>query len=279
MRKTVTVLGIFLAMAMLVSGCATGKIDLLKKEIQGVKRTAAGLKEKVKKVEKAVTYLDDRLTEVETAGIAPTESAMVVPVPVKRTVLKPAETTKFAKDAEPKPKFPAPAPPEVKSPKAKSLEFWLAQLAIQVDAHDKRLNAHDRKFSDLQRRIAEAEDETKPLYLWTQSFATDSSKLTSKNEKKLDGLALELLKGTLKVEEKVEGHADPRGKEEDNQKLSKERAQSCIDHLLTKLGPDNDVAWEAGTKWKDYFVAMATGETSRYGNHKYNRRVRFQKRK
>jgi len=169
------------------------------------------------------------------------------------------------------------------------LEYQLAKLTKRVDAHDKKFGTHDRKFSNLQRRIAETEDETKPLYLWTKEFGTGLPKKPKEKEKLqkppvkirngLDKLAIEILSGRLKVEKEVEGHADPRGNEKDNQELSKRRAQSCIDYLISKLGPKEPVKWDTTIEWKNYFVVVAGGPTSRYGNFKYNRRVRFQKKK
>jgi len=273
MRK-ITVMAVMMFFLAIVTGCATsGDFKALNKQFRKI---ALGVEECQQFIQ---VDFDQALKEQGERIDTLAQAKLLAPVPPLAPV-----PINVAKDARIEPELPiepkppaSPLPPvkPVKAEIAESLEARLAKLTKRVDGHDRKF----RILSDLQRRIAEVEDETKPLYLWTQSFVTRSSKLSSKNEKKLDGLALELLKGTLKVEKEVKGHADPRGKQKDNEELSKERAQSCIDHLLKKLGADSDVPWEAGTTWKKYFVAMAGGETDRYGNYKHNRRVRFQKKR
>ncbi len=175
---------------------------------------------------------------------------------------------------------------EVKTTTAEILEDKLAKLTKRVDAYGKRLNAHDGQFSKLRRRLAEVEDEIRPIYLWTAEFPSgkprkpggkEELQLPDELKPGLDELAFAINKGHVKLEKEVAGHADPVGSEKDNLELSKRRAQVCIDHLVARLGPDKDVIWQSDTKWKDYFVAVGKGETDRYGNYKYNRRVCFQR--
>lgn len=173
--------------------------------------------------------------------------------------------------AEPTPKAKAKTSPPA------SLEGKLAALAKRVGVHEKRLNRHDSRFSDLRRRLAEAEDEISPVYLWTAPFKTNSAKLTKAHKEGLDKLAIEILAGRVEIISAVVGYADPRGSKEDNKKLSKERAQSCIDYLVEKLGANKSVKWLPGQKWQEYFTALAGGETARYGNFQYSRRVQFKK--
>ena len=277
-RITIMLVGmIFLAMVMAM-GCATGRnIKALDNNIQKMAKIVEENKGDIKKIKAnfglETTTVTAAVEEPETPLTPEAEKALIVkklkaPAPPSALVLVKRLTKAKAK-----------VPKMTLDNRVEQLELWAKELTHRTTTIEKSVNAHDRKFSDLQRRIAEAEDRTKPLYLWTQPFPTRSSKVTGKNEKKLDDLALELLKGTIKVEKKVKGHADPRGKEKDNEELSKARAQSCIDRLLKKFGPDGYVTWEPNTKWKEYFVAVAGGETDRYGNYKYNRRVRFERKK
>ncbi len=177
----------------------------------------------------------------------------------------------------------APAPP-VETSMVNALEDKLAKMSQRVDVHEKRLDRHENKLSDLQRLIAEAEDEVrhdKPqkYYFWTTPFKytkVGSSKLTKEIMEGLDMLVVDLLIGKIQLQKKVVGYTDPRGKKKFNEELAKKRAASCIEYLVKKLGPDDTVKWDPNTKWKDYFVSVAGGETDYYGSFKYSRRVRFE---
>jgi len=169
-------------------------------------------------------------------------------------------------------------------------EIWVQETNYRITELEKKVNIHDKQFakmSDLQKRLAEVEDEIRPIYLWTKSFPSGKPKKPGEKEELplppakvqagLDRMAIEILAGRIEIQSDVVGYADPRGKKKDNEELSKRRAQASINYLISKLGPDKEVIWEPGTTWKEYFQAVAGGETGRYGNFKYNRRVRFEK--
>lgn len=69
------------------------------------------------------------------------------------------------------------------------------------------------------------------------TFATGSAELTPEGEQVLDTVAKALQSDRLAgFSFRVEGHADPRGGEDLNQKLSAERAASVVSYLTTKHG-------------------------------------------
>lgn len=69
------------------------------------------------------------------------------------------------------------------------------------------------------------------------TFATGSAELTPETVQVLEKVAKALQSDRLAgFAFRVEGHADPRGGEELNQKLSAERAQAVVSYLSTKLG-------------------------------------------
>ncbi|MBL7154985.1 MAG: hypothetical protein ISS88_00565 [Candidatus Portnoybacteria bacterium] len=265
MRKITTVMiaMIFLAMVMVMAtGCATSnKIQKLTEQVAGIDQYSQGLTDQVGTNLKEIDNMKLQIAKLEgfKEGVGKRLDGM-------------------GKELA-----------EVKADLGANTD-WLNEMEKDVSKASKQVDAHKGKFSDLQRRLAETEDEIRPVYLWTKEFPSGLPRKPKEKEKLakpplkirngLDNLAIEILAGTLALGKKVVGYADPRGKEKDNQKLSKRRAQSCINYLLfEKLGPEKDVLWKTGTKWKDYFEAVAGGETSRYGNFKFNRRVHFQKKK
>jgi outer membrane protein OmpA-like peptidoglycan-associated protein len=69
------------------------------------------------------------------------------------------------------------------------------------------------------------------------TFATGSAELTAETVQVLEKVAKALQSDRLAgFAFRVEGHADPRGGEELNQRLSAERAQAVVSYLSTKLG-------------------------------------------
>jgi outer membrane protein OmpA-like peptidoglycan-associated protein len=69
------------------------------------------------------------------------------------------------------------------------------------------------------------------------TFATGSAELTPETVQVLEKVAKALQSDRLAgFAFRVEGHADPRGGEDLNQKLSAERAQAVVSYLSTKLG-------------------------------------------
>jgi len=71
------------------------------------------------------------------------------------------------------------------------------------------------------------------------TFVTSSAELTSGAQRMLDVMAAAMKNERLaQVRFTVEGHADPRGGEELNRRLSQDRAQSVRDYLVTTHGLD-----------------------------------------
>ncbi|MEK8051502.1 OmpA family protein [Ideonella sp. DXS22W] len=69
------------------------------------------------------------------------------------------------------------------------------------------------------------------------TFATGSAEITPETVQVLEKVAKALQSDRLAgFAFRVEGHADPRGGEDLNQKLSAERAQAVVSYLTTKLG-------------------------------------------
>jgi outer membrane protein OmpA-like peptidoglycan-associated protein len=69
------------------------------------------------------------------------------------------------------------------------------------------------------------------------TFAFDSSELTDEAKSVLDTLARAMQSDNLAgLTFKVEGHADPRGVAEHNQKLSQTRAEAVVEYLVSKHG-------------------------------------------
>lgn len=69
------------------------------------------------------------------------------------------------------------------------------------------------------------------------TFATDSADLTAESKQALATVAKALQSDKLAgFAFSIEGHADPRGGAERNQKLSEARAQSVVSHLVTAYG-------------------------------------------
>ncbi len=162
----------------------------------------------------------------------------------------------------------------------------LIALEKRVTKVEDRVKSNEGKLSDLQRLIAEAEDNflhdadiPRGYYFWTTPFNFGISKLNTEQKKGLDILIEGILTGGEKIERKVIGYGDILGTKKVTYAVSEKRAQECINYLIKKLGPNKSVPWDTGTKWKDYFNALAGGPTKRYGSFKHNRRVRFERRK
>jgi outer membrane protein OmpA-like peptidoglycan-associated protein len=69
------------------------------------------------------------------------------------------------------------------------------------------------------------------------TFATGSAELTPETIKVLETVAKALQSDKLAgFAFRIEGHADPRGTEEYNLKLSQDRAQSVVNYLTSKMG-------------------------------------------
>ena len=69
------------------------------------------------------------------------------------------------------------------------------------------------------------------------TFATGSSDLSAETIQVLEKVAKALQSDRLAgFAFRIEGHADPRGTADDNQKLSQERAQAVVGYLTSKLG-------------------------------------------
>ncbi|MBL7084462.1 MAG: OmpA family protein [Candidatus Aminicenantes bacterium] len=302
---------IFLAMVMVMTGCATtkpvstplwsnsyitGKIEVHEEDINSIKAQLNKLEETDKK-------MLDGIEEIKANFYPETEIATVVAAVVKED--EELEVTEASSEPPEEVILLAPLAPILEPKKAdlpkkvkfvkttsdiEQMEIWVNGISDRITKLEERVDTHGRKinkFSGLRRRLAEVEDEIRPVRLWTKSFPSRLPKKPEEEKEKpqlptgvkpgLDRMAIEILAGRLQVETEVFGHADPLGKKKDNEELSKRRAQSCINYLVEKLGPDSVVPWDVNTKWKDYFMAVAGGETSRYGNLKFNRRVYFKK--
>lgn len=73
------------------------------------------------------------------------------------------------------------------------------------------------------------------------TFVTNSAELTLAAQSNLDIVARALQAERLaEFKFAVEGHADPRGSEEQNMRLSQARAQSVVDYLVTRHHIDRD---------------------------------------
>lgn len=69
------------------------------------------------------------------------------------------------------------------------------------------------------------------------TFATNAVELSADAQRQLDVMARALQTDTLAgFTFRVEGHADPRGEAEANQRLSQQRAQAVVDYLVNKHG-------------------------------------------
>jgi outer membrane protein OmpA-like peptidoglycan-associated protein len=235
------------------------------------------IKDSVDETNRMVAQIGDQINFIP-------EEAMrgVTSEDVKATKPAAATTTKVTEPAN----APSKAKAEVKTAPT-TLEGKLAALSKRVDAHEEKLKRHDSQLGELLRRLAEAEDELgRPVYLWTEPFPSgkpnkpgdkEEPQLPDELKPGLDDLAFAITQGKVELSKRVFGHADPTGNEKDNLELSERRAQACINHLVTRLGPDKDVPWQNGTQWKDYFEAVGQGETDHYGDYRYNRRVCFQR--
>ena len=300
MKRILTATAVlFVAVAMLM-GCASsgrvkkletmvGNLDILNKDaigtfnktaqkVDGIEKELKGTTAKLDKLSLLTLQISDHLgfvPEEETSEPITEEAVSETTTdvdkdsgPIKEAVAAKGPEEVSKKDEEPK----------ARVVKAEGLEGKLAALTEQVARNKKEIDRHNANFSDLQRRLAEVEDEIQPVYLWTAPFKTNSAKLTKAHKEGLDKLAIEILAGRVELIQAVVGYADPRGRKEDNEKLSKERAQSCIDYLVKKFGAGEPVKWFPEQKWFKYFTAEAGGETARYGNFRYSRRVCFKKR-
>ncbi len=296
MRRIVSVL-VFVVMVAALTGCAGSlgkRIDRLEILYENSKilqqetanmATSTGLK--VDKMENTLNELCSSVTEIrDEINFIPPEAMETASD--NSTSAEPAAKPEPATKPETTAVTTAPSKAEAKTAPT-TLEGKLDALTKRVNINEERLSRHDRKFGDLQRTLAEVKDELgQPVYLWTDEFYSglpkkpgDKEKLQLPDELKpgLDRLAWAIVNDGLKLEKEVGGHTDPVGSEEDNLNLSKRRAQACINYLVAKIGPDKEIPWEAGTKYEDYFVAVGKGETDRYGDYKYNRRVCFKRKK
>ncbi|MEX2595395.1 MAG: OmpA family protein [Salibacteraceae bacterium] len=101
----------------------------------------------------------------------------------------------------------------------------------------RRMEMVDRSDNPLKstrpKEIIKAGDEGQPIELSTIEFKTASSTLTEATNLELDQLAKELKqKSTLKI--KIDGHTDNVGSNENNLKLSNERAEAVKGYLVQK---------------------------------------------
>jgi outer membrane protein OmpA-like peptidoglycan-associated protein len=158
----------------------------------------------------------------------------------------------------------------------------LYNLRNRTENLEARVSANTNKLSKLQRLIAETTDShdfitPTHIYLWTSNFKTGKSDLTEDQKKELDAVVSDIKDThiTFEISPIVEGFADTRGNKDKNVDLSRARAQAAIDYMVEKLGAEEEVPWEPGTKWKEYFGAKANGPTSDYGKYEDNRRIRL----
>jgi len=320
MRK-ITMIVIFIVAMVMTTGCATkdkfwsnsyitGKIGVHEEEIGNINTQLKKLKEidrlllgEFVKINNGIREIKANLYSETTAVTVASKEVEEVEELIKKVTVTPPESKEAPVVKAQRLESLVPAKPKkVELPKkvkpikitfdnlTKQQEIWVNRVSSQIDAHEKRLNAHDKQFakmSDLQRRLAELEDEVRPVLIWTQPFPSGLPKKPEEKEKPqlpipieiqpgLNDLAIEILADRVELEKDVVGYADPRGKQKDNKELSERRAQASIDYLVSKLGPDKSVKWH-NTTWKNYFVAVAGGETSRYGSFKHSRRVRFER--
>ncbi len=107
----------------------------------------------------------------------------------------------------------------------------------------------------------------RPIVLNNVFFENNKSVLPKESFSELDKLAVRLQKNQMKIE--IRGHADGKGDELKNQKLSEERAKSVVDYLISKnIKPDRLFYKGAGSS-----KPVASDETEE-GRQK-NRRVEF----
>lgn len=299
MRKIITAMIVMIFSAIAMMGCATSSsIKALDNKVQKIASMVeehdqfiqVDFDQKLKGTDAKIADLQEtdeevlgRLNEIN-GGIDQIKTSLGLETTAVTAAAK--EVTPFKKVSK---KLKVPKIVSGKAPKVKvteTLEYRLASLTKQVDGHETRLNTHGKQLSDLQRLMAEAEDEfrhDKPqkYYFWTTPFRytkAGSSKLTEEIKEGLDMLVVDLLAGKIQLQKEVVGYTDPRGKKKFNEELAKKRATSCIKYLVKELGPGDTVKWDPNTKWKEYFISVAGGEIDRYGSFKYSRRVRFERR-
>lgn len=107
----------------------------------------------------------------------------------------------------------------------------------------------------------------RPIVLNNVFFENNKAVLPKESFSELDKLAVRLKKNQMKIE--IRGHADGKGDEQKNQKLSEERAKAVVDYLVSKtINPERLFYKGLGST-----KPIASNETEE--GRKKNRRVEF----
>lgn len=148
----------------------------------------------------------------------------------------------------------------------------------RIDILEERVEKIESKQEKLMGRIAESEDNinlnSERKYAVISGFAMSSAVLNNVMKEKIKTL-VEWIKEGIKVESTIEGLTDSFGPKEVNEKLKIKRAEVVRDFIVNELGPENNVPFDKGSKWRDYFTIKSGENIDRYGQPEKNRIVRF----
>lgn len=150
----------------------------------------------------------------------------------------------------------------------------------RIGGTEEAIADHEKRLNWLDRKIAEANENVdlnivEGYYIWLPEFDTNKYKINSEQAEILNDFIKKINSGDFIIGEKIDASADSRGTDEYNLRLSQKRAEATAEYLFNKLGSEKIVPWKPGTAWKNYFIAKGHGKTEKYGELKYNRRVRL----